>query len=245
MQTIINVHQTDILWRFYTKAFTLKGEAVESPKNLCRYVQTAATGFGMWLNREVSLVYLWLAFLATIVVLTVMAFISSAAPGLWIISVAALPVSLALISIMTAAVVVSLARLKDWLMERASWVIGLAMLLFFGIGAYLGVRQFMQEGVPPEMYWALIVMKWMLYVLLSLVVFRLVVIPLLKQLPDWYIDKLVSSFEKLEPSIDHLAGFLQKVNGLIVILGHFMVAKKQQVCLPVNPPADFKAEPKA
>ncbi len=243
MQTI-NVRQSDILWQFYTKAFTAEGKAIEPPKNLCRYVETALVGFGFWLQREVRLLNLWLAFLATVAVFTGMTFIDTAASGFWIVSFVAVLTGIAMVAILTAGIIVSLIRLKGWMMVHAPWVMGFVIFSFVGVGAFFVVQQIYTNGLPTEFFWFLVFMKWILYAYVSILILRFVFIPLLKQLPDQYIDQLIAAFEKLEPGINRLAGYAQKIHSLTMTLVHFGAAKKRQVCLPVNPPVDFNVEPK-
>ena len=242
---IITAHSDDFLWKFYTKAFTLADRSIAPPKNLCRYVQTAIIGFGLWLRLEVRLLYLWLAFLVTVVLFAAVLLVDHVLPSHWIIGVIALPVVLVTPATLTVAIFVSLMRLKDWLMERAPWVIGLAMFPVIGAGVYLVVQQIIEEGVPPDVYWMLTVIKWMVYVMLSVLALNLVAALIFKRLPERYLDKLIAAFEKLEPGVDRLSGYAQKIHRLIVTFGHFGAAKKLQVCPLVNPPVDFNAEPKA
>ena len=244
MQTI-TAHHTDILWQFYTKAFTLKGEEIPSPKNLCRYVQTAGVGFGLWLRLEVQLLYLWLAFLATAVLFAAVLLVDQVFPSHWIIVVIAFPAVLAMPVTLTVAIFVSLLRLKDWLLEHAPWVIGLAMFPVVGAGVYLVVQQIIEEGVPPDVYWMLAVIKWMMYVMLSVLALNLVLALIFKRLPERYLERLVSTFEKLEPKLAHLAGFVHKVHRLLLNLSHYLLAKKQKICPPVNAPSDFTTNSKA
>ena len=107
------------------------------------------------------------------------------------------------------------------------------------------VQQIYNNGLLTEFFWYLIFVKWILYVYVCLLVLRFVGVPLLKKLPDQYIDQLMVVFEKLESGVHRLAGYTQKIHSLITILVHFGAAKKRQVCLPVNPPTDFKEEPEA
>ncbi len=63
---VLSIKETDTLWKFYQKSFTLDGQKVSPPKNLCQYFWTAVMGFGFWITREIELWKLLAVFLGSI-----------------------------------------------------------------------------------------------------------------------------------------------------------------------------------
>jgi hypothetical protein len=240
MQTI-DTHQSDILWKFYAKAFTLKGKVVEAPENLCRYMQTASVGFGLWLHDEVRLSYLWLVCVISFVLFVGLMLAPATLLGDVLMSALIVP----FVCSFGVAVFISLERLKDRLMARLDqyipWIGGLLALSVIGIGLYSLVQDIYQNGFSVSDVIFLTAMKWMLYI--SGVVFGFCLLNLwaFKTLPERYLDRYVGLVMALAPHVESMAG---KVQRLFVTIGNSARAKKQQVCPPVNPPADFKVEPK-
>ncbi len=59
---VLEIKETDTLWKFYQKSFTLDNQEIMPPKNFCQYFWTSVTGFQFWITREVKLWKLWVLF---------------------------------------------------------------------------------------------------------------------------------------------------------------------------------------
>lgn len=214
MQNTINVLEDDILWRFYCKRFTAEGKEVESPNNLCRYFWTSVMGFGLWLGREVRLQRLWLINLFVTAILSGIVWVIPDTDNA-IVTILVITVAVLWNFSFLVALCVSLYRVKRVVEARAPWVIYLLGFCFI----ILIITHLVTQGTLWPEFTRIFgdLLRWMGYMLIVTVVLLIFTL-ILSTIPHRRLQKLWKVFQTFSA---------------------FVIAKKNRICPPVNPPENF------
>lgn len=215
MRDVINAQESDLMWRFYCKWFSINGKEVVAPISLCPYFWTSVFGFCLWLGREVRLRSFWAIALASTLLFGASISLSSGMEGV-LVSGICLVVTVAWVFTFFAAAFVSMHRLWLLLEERARWVIyliGAGFLAFIlGNAAIQGTLVPDLKNLLAEMFRA---MKWGIAVIAILIVAAL----LFCTIPSSRLSKAQDVFKTFFA---------------------YAKARKNGLCPPVNPPPGFR-----
>lgn len=215
MMNTINLKKGNRLWRFYCKYYTLNGQEVPLPKNLCRFWWIAVSGFIIWIIDEVKILYLWgVMILTTLIVAALISLTPEGGNIFW--KTLAVPV----LGFWTLSLVFSLVapamRVLSFIEKKAPWIIytvgGVLIIVVLGMCLADGEMRgeiFKIFGIACGVMLAIVAILGILYY----------GVPYLALLvPDRFLDGAQGSFRTSVA---------------------FLKAKKRRVCPLVNPPEGF------